>query len=140
MKKRAIRGALGSALLLLASVGGIRAQSLELPDVAIMNDHLHVHKVYVVDANGRNHLLGFVGHDQLKTFEVPSKIKAMGDYRIALQQHLPLPGLGVPADAPPFKVTPVLSAMSPETVSIVLGSELYLSSVEVSSARVTALR
>lgn len=140
MNKRKITGALAGALAALAiSVGGANAQSVERADLAIMNDHLHVHKVFVVDANGKNHTLGFVGHDQLKTFDVPAKIKAMGNYRIALQQYLPLSGIGVSAEAPPMKVTPVLLAGSLETVTIVLGSENYLSTVETSMTTTTVV-
>jgi hypothetical protein len=140
MNKRKITGALAGALAALAiAVGGANAQSVERSDVAIMNDHLHVHKVFVVDANGKNHTLGFVGHDQLKTFDVPAKIKALGNYRIALQQYLPLAGLGVSAEAPPMKVTPVLMAGSLETVTIVLGNDTLLSTVETSRTTTTVV-
>jgi hypothetical protein len=131
MNRRKLTGALTGALAALAlSVGGAHAQSVEGRDVAIMNDHLHVHKVFVVDANGKQHQLGFVGHDQLKMFDVPEEIKALGNYRIALQQYLPLSGIGVSVEAPPMKVTPVLPAGSTGTVTIVLGNESYLSTVE----------
>jgi hypothetical protein len=140
MIKRTISGALGGALLLLASFGGLRAQSVELADVAILNDHLHVHKVFVVDARGEQHQLGFVGHDQLKMFDVPADIERMGAYRIALQQYLPHAGIGVPADAPPMKVTTVLSPLAAETVTIVVGPENHLSTVEVGTSRRTAAR
>ena len=59
-------------------------------DVVVTNDHLHVPSVFVVDAKGEQHVLGFVGHDQTKAFDVPAKYEAMGAYRSALQQHLPL--------------------------------------------------
>jgi hypothetical protein len=131
MNKRKITGALSGALALLAlSVGGANAQSVERPDVAILNDHIHLHLAFVVDANGKNHTLGLVGHDELKTFEVPAKIKAMGNYRIALQQYHPMAGNGVSAAAPPMKVTPVLMSNALETVTIVLGNDTYLSTVE----------
>jgi hypothetical protein len=143
MKKRKLTGALSSALAVLAlSVGSANAQSLERTDVAILNDHLHVHKVFVVDAKGEQHTLGFVGHDQFKTFDVPAKIKSMGNYRIALQQYLPLSGIGVSVEAPPMKVTPVLMANATETVTIILGNDTSLSTVETatSTSRLTAAR
>jgi hypothetical protein len=85
-------------------------------------------------------VLGFVGHDQLKSFDVPAKYEAMGPYRIALQQYLPLPGIGVSASAPPFKMTPVLDLGPGDTVSIVVGWETQLSSVEVVTADRRQLR
>jgi hypothetical protein len=141
MKKRISTAALGGALVLLASAfGGAQAQSVERADLAILNDHLHVHKVFVVDARGEQHQLGFVGHDQLKTFDIPAQIELMGPYRIAFQQYLPLAGVGVSAEAPPFKVTPVLSPLANETVTIVVGGDVYLSTVEVGASRLTAAR
>jgi hypothetical protein len=141
MKKRTSSAALGGALILLASsFGGAQAQSVERADLAILNDHLHVHKVFVVDARGEQHQLGFVGHDELKTFDVPAEIEQLGAYRVALQQYLPLAGLGVTADAPPYKVTPVLSPLTNETVTIVVGAELNLSTVEVGASRLSAAR
>ena len=128
--KRSIPGIVAGALVALAcSVGGAQAQ--EIADVTILNDHLHVHKVLLVDAEGDQHVLGFVGHDQLKSFDVPTKYEVMGPYRIALQQYLPLPQIGVPADPFPMKLTPVLDPG--EAVSIIVGNDNALSSVEVVS-------
>jgi hypothetical protein len=125
---------LAGALILIGSAfGGLGAQRVEEEDVTILNDHMHLHKVFVFDAQGESHVLGFVGHDQVKTFDVPDEIEAMGPYRIALQQYLPLPGLGVPADAHPYKMTPVLAPSVDEAVSIVVGQDTSLSSVEVVS-------
>jgi hypothetical protein len=130
MRTETLRRAFTGALLLIASsFAGLRAQADA--DVVILNDHLHLHQVFVFDADGERHRLGFVGHDQLKTFDVPADIEAMGAYRIALQQYLPLPQLGVSTDAPALKMTPVLSPQADETVSIVVGNDIALSSVEV---------
>ena len=130
--RNAITRALSGALVLVATAfGGAAAQDVDEMDVAILNDHLHVHKVLVFDAEGESHVLGFVGHDQMKYFDVPEEIEAMGAYRIALQQYLPLPGLGVPADAPPYKMTHTLSPLDGEMVSIIVGTDTSLSSVEV---------
>jgi hypothetical protein len=118
-------------ILMMSMFGGVQAQSAERTDVTILNDHLHVHKVLVFDALGERHVLGFVGHDEIKDFDVPTKVEALGGYRIALQQYLPLPGLGVRADEPAYKMTPVLAPLSGEVVSIIVGSEAHLSSVEV---------
>lgn len=125
----------GTMILAAATFGTAQAQSLEPQDVVITNDHLHVHEVFVVDARGERHILGFVGHDQTKSFDVPAKYEAMGPYRIALQQYLPLPGIGVPASALPYKLTPVLELMPGQVVSIVVGQDSALSSVEVMDAR-----
>jgi hypothetical protein len=136
MSKGRLTRVLAGALILSASAfGGLRGQSVPNEDVVILNDHLHVHEVFVIDARGERHVLGFVGHDQIKSFDVPAKYEAMGPYRIALQQFLPLPQLGVPADAYPYKVTPALSPLPGEMVSIVVGSDIALSSVEVVGAR-----
>ena len=129
MRRKKISGIVAGAVALLASAGGLRAQ--EIPDVAILNDHLHVHKVFVVDARGESHQLGFVGHDQLKTFDVPAKYEAMGPYRIAVQQYLPFAGNGVSVAAFPYKVTPVLETLPLETITIVVGPETDTSTVEV---------
>ena len=127
-----ITRAFAGALILAASaVGGAAAQGVDEQDVAILNDHMHVHKVFVFDAEGDSHVLGFVGHDELEYFDVPDEIEAMGPYRIALQQYLPLPQLGVPADPFPMKLTPVLGPG--EAVSIIVGNDNALSSVEVVS-------
>jgi hypothetical protein len=122
-------------MLAAAPFADAAAQDVEEQDVAIMNDHLHVHKVLVFDAEGESHVLGFIGHDEFDYFNVPDEIEAMGPYRIALQQYLPLPGLGVPVDAHPYKMTPTLSPLADETVSIIVGSETVLSSVEIVSNR-----
>jgi hypothetical protein len=138
MRRKSIPGIVAGAVALLASaVGGAGAQ--EIPDVAILNDHLHVHKVFVVDARGEQHQLGFVGHDQLKTFDVPTKIESMGPYRIALQQYLPLAGNGVSAAAFPMKVTPVLEMLPRETITIVVGPDTETSTVEVVNSRLGLL-
>lgn len=132
MTTRKLPGVIGATLILMLSMfGGVQAQSVERADVTILNDHLHVHKVLVFDAEGQRHMLGFVGRNQIKDFEVPDKIRAIGPYRIALQQHHPLPGLGVPADEPPLKMTRVLDLLPGEILSIIVGPETYLSSVEV---------
>ena len=125
----------GTLILAAGTFGTAQAQSVEPEDVLITNDHLHVHQVFVIDAKGEQHGLGFVGHDQTKAFDVPAKYEAMGAYRIALQQHMPLPGLGVPADELPLKLTPVLELMPGEVVAIVVGNDSALSSVEVLDAR-----
>jgi hypothetical protein len=125
----------GTLALAAATFGTAQAQSMENADVVITNDHLHVHEVFVVDATGERHVLGFVGHDQTKTFDVPAKYEAMGPYRIALQQYLPLPGIGVSAQAMPYKMTPVLDHEPGDVVSIVVGQESTLSSVEVINTR-----
>lgn len=131
-----ITRAFAGALILAASAfGGAAAQGFDEQDVAILNDHMHVHKVFVFDAEGDSHVLGFVGHDELEYFDVPDEIEAMGPYRIALQQYLPLPGLGVPVDAGPYKMTHTLSPLDGEMVSIVVGPETSLSSVEVLASR-----
>jgi hypothetical protein len=121
----------GTLILAAATFGTAQAQSMEPQDVVITNDHLHVHQVFVIDAEGERHQLGFVGHDETKSFDVPSKYEVMGSYRIALQQYLPLAGLGVPVDAPPYKLTHVLEPMDGRVVSIVVGNDAALSSVEV---------
>jgi hypothetical protein len=108
---------------------------MENEDVVITNDHLHVHEVFVVDAKGERHILGFIGHDETKSFDVPAKYEAMGPYRIALQQYLPLPGIGVSASALPYKLTPVLDHEPGDVVSIVVGQDSTLSSVEVMNTR-----
>jgi hypothetical protein len=132
MRTRKLTGLFGGTLILLMSMfGGAGAQSVERADVTILNDHLHVHKVLVFDALGQRHMLGFVGHNEMKDFKVPSKVEALGPYSIALQQYLPLPGIGVPADEPPLKMTPVLFLMPGEILSIIVGQETALSSVEV---------
>ena len=133
MRTKISRALSGALILVAAAFGGASAQDVEEQDVAIMNDHLHVHKVLVFDAEGESHVLGFVGHDDLDYFDVPDEIEAMGPYRIALQQYHPLPGLGVPADAPPYKMTPPLWPTEVEMISILVGSETVLSSVEVVS-------
>jgi hypothetical protein len=132
MSTRKLPGLIGGTLvMMMATFGGAQAQSVTRADVTILNDHLHVHKVLVFDALGERHMLGFVGHDQMKDFDVPAEIEALGGYRIALQQYLPLPGLGVPVDEPVYKMTPVLAPMPGEIVSIIVGTETALSSVEV---------
>ena len=130
-RAKTLRVLAGAAALFAFSFGRAQAQSVENEDVVIMNDHLHVHEVFVVDAHGERHVLGFVGHDQLKAFDVPAKYEAMGPYRIALQQYMPEPGLGVSAAALPYKLTPVLEVGPGDTVSIIVGNDTQLSSVDV---------
>jgi hypothetical protein len=124
------RWAVMTLALAAAGFGTAQAQSSE-QDVAIWNDHLHVHQVYVFDSQGEQHLLGFVGHDELEYFDVPDDVEAMGPYRIAVRQHLPLPQLGVPAIEHPLKMSPVLSPLAGQMVSIIVGDEAFLSTVEV---------
>ena len=130
----------GTLILAAATFGTAQAQSMEREDVVITNDHLHIHQVFVVDAKGERHVIGFVGHDETKAFDVPAKYEVMGPYRIALQQHLPLPGLGVPADELPLKLTPVLELEAGQIVAIVVGNDSTLSSVDVVDARTMQLQ
>ena len=94
MKKRHFAGLLAGALVAVsASFSSAQAQEkVETGEVTILNDHIDVHQVFVFDANGRRHALGFIGHEELKTFEIPDKVKAMGPYRVGVQQWTPLPG------------------------------------------------
>jgi hypothetical protein len=125
----------GTLVLAAATFGTAQAQSMEPHDVLITNDHLHVHQVFVIDAEGERHVLGFVGHDETESFDVPSKYEMMGPYRIALQQYLPHPGIGVPASAFPYKVTPSLDPQPDEVVTIVVGQDATLSGVDVINTR-----
>ena len=131
MRMRITTAPLGALIMLVLTFGSVAAQEVRDKDVAILNDHLQTHEVFVFDAHGGQHVLGFVGHDQFKYFDVPDDIEAMGPYRIALQQYLPEPQLGVPVDAFPYKMTPTLSPTANETVSIIVGPETELSSVQV---------
>ena len=57
MKKQKLTTALCAALVALASLfaGNLQAQSVEPMDVTIYNDHMHVHRVLVFDAEGERH-------------------------------------------------------------------------------------
>lgn len=131
MQKK-ITTALSAALVALASAfaGDAQAQSVEPVDVTVYNDHLHVHRVLVFDAEGDRHMLGYVGHEDTEHFDIPAEVEAKGPYTVALQQFLPLPGIGVPVDPYPMKVTQPMQLRFGEMVSIVNGSEPYLSIVE----------
>lgn len=125
MRKRHFSGVLAGALLALgATFSGAQAQkTVEQGDVTILNDHIDVHQVYVFDAEGHRHSLGFIGHEQVKTYTISDKIKAMGPYRIAVQQWTPLPGIGVSVQAPPLKMTRTISLGAGEAAAIVVDNE-----------------
>ena len=137
MKRQKITTALSAALLALTSLfaGNAQAQSLEPVDVTIYNDHMYVHRVLVFDADGDRHMLGYIGHDEIKDFDIPAKVEAKGLYTVAVQQFLPLPGIGVSAEEHPLKVAWPLQLRAGETLSIVVGTESWLSSVEVVTVR-----
>src|SRR5688500_9948155 len=101
MRKRQFAGVLAGALVALsATFSSAEAQKkVESGEVTILNDHIDVHQVFVFDAKGDRHSLGFIGHEELKTFAIPEKVKAKGAYRVALQQWTPLPGIGVSVQA-----------------------------------------
>lgn len=131
-KSSMARAFAGAAILMGSLVGGAGAQQQSARhDVTIVNDHMHVHRVLVFDAEGERHRLGFIGHDEMKDFDIPAEVEAKGPYTIALQQFLPLPGIGVSAAENPLKVTPVLNPAPGEIVSIIVGNSTHLSSVEV---------
>jgi hypothetical protein len=125
MRKRNFAGVLAGALLALgATFSGAQAQKpVEQGDVTILNDHIDVHQVYVFDAEGRRHSLGFIGHEQVKTYTISDKIKEMGPYRIALQQWTPLPGIGVSVQAPPMKMTGSIRLAPGEAAAIVVDND-----------------
>jgi hypothetical protein len=135
MIRQVLRSALaGAAALGLVFVAQpVAAQGDENPDVVVVNESSHILKVFAFEAaEEERELLGWVGHDEIEFFQVPTdQVSRDGEFRIAVQQASPLPQLGVPDATNPVYSTPVVAPDEGSTVRVTVDPELSMSQAVV---------
>jgi len=123
-----------ASLFALGTAQPASGQQASDPGVAVFNESLHELRVFVYDSGAdesERELLGWVGHDELEFFRVPTDIAADGKYHVAVQEVTPLPQLGVSAEANPVYASSMLTPEPHETVRITVSPEMDLSEVVV---------